>query len=84
LKEARRRNLKVSRDFLQVSKDVPSGIPSPDGMLRPQLQAREQQRAFYAFDPLHFDGQDLRELPLCEREILRQTRRTDDDPRILQ
>ena len=44
--EALCRYLEVSRRLLDVSADVPSGIPATDGVLQLQLRAREQQRAF--------------------------------------
>jgi len=44
--KAERRFLEVSRGFLQTTADVPSGIPSPDGVQRLQVSAQERQRAF--------------------------------------
>jgi CheY-like chemotaxis protein len=44
--EARRKYLDVTLGFLNVTGDVPSGIPNPDGALRLQLVTRDRQRAF--------------------------------------
>ncbi len=46
LDEARRRYLQASREFLKITKDVPSGIPSPDGLMRIQRGSSELHRLF--------------------------------------
>jgi hypothetical protein len=43
---ARRRFLDSSRNFLEVTKDVPSGAPHPDSRMRIQRPADARRRAF--------------------------------------
>ena len=43
---ARRRYLEWSRGLLKITKDVPSGIPNPDGSMRIQRPASELRRLF--------------------------------------
>jgi len=47
--EALSRYLEASRRFLDVTQDVPSGAPNPDGALRIQLPARDQRFAYKAY-----------------------------------
>jgi hypothetical protein len=47
--EARRRFLDLSREFIRVTKDVPSGMPHPDGVTRLQRPADDRGRAFDAY-----------------------------------
>jgi len=47
--EALSRYLEASRRFLEATKDVPSGVPSPDGALRIQLPAANRQLAYEAY-----------------------------------
>jgi CheY-like chemotaxis protein len=46
LAEARGRFLNESRSFLEVTRDVPSGLPSPDGVTRIENAARTTRLAF--------------------------------------
>ena len=44
--EALSKYLEASRSFLEVTQDVPSGAPNPDGALRVELPARNRRLAF--------------------------------------
>jgi len=44
--EMLRRYLESSRDFLEITRGVPTGIPNPDGILRLQQSANSSKRAF--------------------------------------
>ncbi|HEX4771377.1 MAG TPA: response regulator [Bryobacteraceae bacterium] len=44
--KTRRRFLEVSRQFAAVTKDVPSGIPNPDGMMPIEREAKVLRKSF--------------------------------------
>jgi CheY-like chemotaxis protein len=49
LEETRRRYLDSSRRFLDVTRDVPSGLPSPDGVTRLENAASTRRLAFHDY-----------------------------------
>jgi len=46
VEETRRRYLEASREFLQVTRDIPSGMPHPDGVQRVQRASYQARQAF--------------------------------------
>ena len=59
LDAARQRYLDAAREFHTVTRDVPSGLPHPDGSIRVQRQADIMRRTFDEYQQVRKDLEDV-------------------------